>query len=93
MLDPRGLAKGPGWGVKGLDAKQQGVEQRGAVCKRGLLFVNICINDLSARAPGMLMKFAVDIKRQGVMNVVEGKEIISKDVVEVEPGLEISQEA
>lgn len=41
----------------------------------------------------MLMKFAVDIKLQGVMNIVEGKEIITKDTVEVEPGLEISQEA
>lgn len=73
--------------------KERGIEQRGAVCERGLLFVNICINDVSARAPSMLMKFAVDIKLQGVMNIVEGKEIISKDVIEVEPRLEISQEA
>lgn len=49
-------------GNEKADAKQQGVEQRGAVSKRGLLFVNICINDLSVRAPSMLMKFAVDVK-------------------------------
>lgn len=93
VLDLRGSAKGPGWGAKRLTAKQQGGEQRGAVCKRGLLFVNICINDLSARAPSMLMKLAVDIKLQGVMNIVEGKEIISKDAVEVEPGLKIPGKA
>lgn len=80
-------------GNEKADAKQQGVKQRGAVSKRGLLFVNICINDLSVRAPSMLMKFAVDVKLQGVMNIVEGKQIISKDAIEVEPRLEISQEA
>lgn len=42
-----------------------------------LPFVNICINDRAAPAPSVLMQFTVDIKLQGVRNIVEGKEIIS----------------
>lgn len=81
--------------AKGWDGERKGccdAARCGAACERGLRFVNICINGLAARAPGVLMKFAVDIKQQGVTNVVKGEEIISKDAGEVEPGLGTSQE-
>ena len=65
--------------------KRRGVERRGEL-PASLLFVNACANDLSAPAPGVVMRLAVDIKRQGVGNA-EGEEIVSKDAGEVEPGL------
>lgn len=46
-----------------------------------LPFVNICINNRAAPAPSVLMQFTVDIKLQGVRNIVEGKEIISGSTV------------
>lgn len=45
----------------------------------GLFLFNICINDLYVILHSMLMKFTVDIKFWGVVNISEGRVIIQKD--------------